>query len=186
VDAAGCPVDSDGDGVADGLDKCPDTPQGAAVDAKGCPKDSDGDGVFDGVDKCPDTPAGAKVDAKGCTVLFEAGRETLVLRGVNFETDSADLTPASRTILDSVAASLKEWSEVRVEVAGHTDSVGADSYNQQLSQRRAESVRVYLASKGVDMSRMTARGYGETNPVADNKTKEGRGQNRRVELRKLD
>jgi outer membrane protein OmpA-like peptidoglycan-associated protein len=186
VDAKGCPKDSDGDGVADGLDKCPDTPKGATVDAKGCPKDSDGDGVFDGIDKCPDTPAGTKVDAKGCTVLFEEGRETLVLRGVNFETDSADLTASSRSILDSVAASLKEWSEVRVEVAGHTDSVGAESYNQQLSQRRAESVRDYLAGKGVDKSRMTARGYGETHPVADNKTKEGRGENRRVELRKID
>ncbi len=185
VDATGCPKDSDGDGVPDGLDKCPDTPKGAQVDAAGCPKDSDGDGVPDGTDKCPDTPKGKKVDEKGCEILFDEVRSTLVLKGVNFEFNSADLTPNSRTILDSVAASLREWKEIRVEVAGHTDSIGSDGYNKTLSQRRAESVRKYLVSKGVDGSRLTAKGYGESKPIADNGTDAGRAENRRVELKKL-
>ncbi len=185
VDATGCPKDSDGDGVPDGLDKCPDTPKGAQVDAAGCPKDSDGDGVPDGTDKCPDTPKGKKVDEKGCEILFDEVRSTLVLKGVNFEFNSAELTANSRTILDSVAASLREWKEIRVEVAGHTDSIGSDGYNKTLSQRRAESVRKYLVSKGVDGSRLTAKGYGESKPIADNGTDAGRAENRRVELKKL-
>ncbi len=185
VDAMGCPLDGDKDGVPDGIDKCPDTKPGMAVDASGCPKDSDGDGVNDALDKCPGTPKGKKVDEKGCEILFDEVRSTLVLKGVNFEFNSADLTPNSRTILDSVAASLREWKEIRVEVAGHTDSIGSDGYNKTLSQRRAESVRKYLVSKGVDGSRLTAKGYGESKPIADNGTDAGRAENRRVELKKL-
>jgi outer membrane protein OmpA-like peptidoglycan-associated protein len=186
VDAKGCPKDSDGDGVFDGIDQCPDTPKGAAVDAKGCPKDSDGDGVFDGIDQCPDTRAGAQVNSVGCEVLFEEGSDTLVLRGVNFEFDSAELTAESKDILDSVVGSLQHFAEVRVEVAGHTDSRGAEGYNLTLSQRRADSVRDYLVSKNVASDRLVARGYGETDPIADNGTDEGRAANRRVELKKLD
>ena len=187
VDENGCPKDSDGDGVYDGIDRCPNTPKGAVVDANGCPKDSDGDGVPDGLDKCPDTPRGAKVDANGCPIETKApdlfkDRGTLVLEGVNFETDKWDILPASAAILDRVAASLRDWPEVKVEVEGHTDSTGGHDHNMQLSDKRAHSVMDYLASKGVDASRMTANGYGETKPVADNKTKDGRAKNRRVEL----
>jgi len=191
VDDKGCPKDSDGDGVFDGLDRCPDTPKGVKVDDKGCPKDSDGDGVFDGPDRCPDTPRGDKVDANGCTIvppkapLFQE-KKTLVLEGVRFETDKWDILPEDIAILDSVAASLNDWPDVRVEVAGHTDSTGGKQHNVELSDKRASAVRDYLASKGVSMSRMTEKGYGDTEPVADNKTKEGRAQNRRVELKKLD
>jgi OOP family OmpA-OmpF porin len=155
------------------------------VDAAGCPTDSDGDGVPDELDKCPNTPKGKKVDAKGCEILFDAVRSTLVLEGVNFEFNKADLTSDSRTTLDSVAASLREWKEIKVEVAGHTDAIGSDAYNKTLSQRRADSVRKYLMSKGVDGARMTAKGYGESKPIADNGTDAGRAQNRRVELKKL-
>jgi len=191
VDITGCPKDSDGDGVWDGIDRCPDTPKGATADAAGCPKDSDGDGVWDGIDRCPDTPRGAKVNATGCTevaqapALFEPGKKTLVLEGVNFESDSAVLLPSSLVVLDRVAASLKAWPDVQVEVAGHTDSTNTTVHNQKLSGRRADSVRNYLIGQGVAASRLVAKGYGEGIPVADNKTKEGRKLNRRVELRKL-
>lgn len=112
-------------------------------------------------------------------------RDVVVLKGVNFANNSAQLTPASATVLDEVAATLVKRSEIRAEVAGHTDDRGEANYNRSLSQRRAESVRSYLVSKGVDASRLTARGYGEDSPVADNKTSAGRAENRRVELRAL-
>jgi outer membrane protein OmpA-like peptidoglycan-associated protein len=189
VDANGCPKDSDGDGVYDGIDRCPDTPKGAKVDAKGCPLDSDGDGVYDGIDKCPGTPKGTPVDATGCPKserLFGDKRTTLILEGVNFEHDSAILTSASTEVLDRVAQSLNDWPEVRVEVGGHTDSTGSDGYNLGLSERRAKAVYEYLIGEGVAAGRMTSRGYGEANPIADNSTSTGRAKNRRVELRKLD
>ncbi len=189
VDARGCPLpkDSDGDGVVDPNDACPNTPAGERVDARGCPlpKDSDGDGVMDPNDACPDTPAGTRVDARGCPELFEEGRTELVLEGVNFEVNSAQLTPAAQAILDRVAPSLVANPDVRVEVAGHTDNTGARSYNLTLSQRRAESVRNYLIQKGVPAAQVSARGYGPDNPIASNATREGRAQNRRVELRRM-
>jgi outer membrane protein OmpA-like peptidoglycan-associated protein len=195
VDENGCPIDSDGDGVFDGIDACPDTPKGWKVDAKGCPLDSDGDGVPDGRDKCPDTPHGVTVDADGCPPpppppksepLFTAEKKVLILEGVNFETDKWNLLPESTTVLDRVAASLKDWPDVRVEVGGHTDSTGGDAHNMTLSQKRAESVRDYLISKGVPEGQMTAKGYGKTKPIADNTTKAGRAKNRRTELTKIE
>jgi len=182
VDATGCPKDSDGDGVWDGIDKCPNTPKGATVDATGCPKDSDGDGVWDGIDRCPDTPAGAEVDERGCPKLFEDEKKSLVLEGVNFETNKAVLTSNSTTVLDRVVSSLKEWPEVRIEVGGHTDSSGADSYNQTLSEARARAVLDYLVEHGVSAASLSAKGYGESNPIADNGTRAGKATNRRVEL----
>ena len=104
----------------------------------------------------------------------------------NFETNSATLTGDSRPILDTVAADLKKYPRLKVEVQGHTDSVGADAYNLGLSQRRAASVREYLLSQGVASAQLTAKGYGETQPVADNTTPAGRQENRRVALSVLD
>lgn len=112
-------------------------------------------------------------------------RDVVVLKGVNFANNSAQLTSESTVILDDVAATLVKRGDIRAEVAGHTDDRGAADYNRSLSQRRAESVRSYLVSKGVDASRLTARGYGEDSPIADNKTSAGRAENRRVELRRL-
>ncbi len=178
VDGSGCPKDSDGDGVADYLDRCPGTPAGAPVDSNGCPKDSDGDGIADYLDKCPGTASGIKVDNKGCELK---GR--IQLRGVNFGNNSAQLTAASSAVLDDMAATLKRYPDQKVEVAGHTDSSGARSYNVMLSKRRAESVRQYLIGKGVAAGNLTARGYGPDSPIASNKTRDGRAQNRRVELR---
>jgi OOP family OmpA-OmpF porin len=190
VDAYGCPQDSDGDGVYDGIDECPDTPRGALVDARGCPLDSDGDGVYDGIDKCPGTPPGTAVDKDGCPLhagrpLFEPGKEKLVLEGVNFAFNSDELTPESHETLDNVAASLQDWSEVRVRVEGYTDNIGDAQYNLGLSDRRAKAVRDYLISKGIDASRLEWKGFGEADPVASNDTPEGRAKNRRVELERL-
>jgi len=180
VDAKGCELDSDGDGVVDRLDRCPGTPAGAKVDANGCELDSDGDGVVDRLDKCPGTPKGDKVDAKGCTLL-----EVTVLKGVNFDNDKATLRPEASAILDESVAILKKYPDLKVEVAGHTDSNASDAYNLKLSQRRADAVRDYFVSKGVDPARLTTKGYGESKPIADNTTAEGRFENRRVELRIL-
>lgn len=106
----------------------------------------------------------------------------LVLEGVNFDHDKATLRKDAHPILDKMAATLNEWGDVKVEIAGYTDSTGAAKYNQKLSERRANAVRTYLIEKGVAADRLTAKGFGETHPVATNKTADGRFQNRRVEL----
>jgi OOP family OmpA-OmpF porin len=181
VDANGCKVvekDSDGDGVPDSRDACPDTPRGAKVDAKGCELDGDGDGVVNSKDRCPNTRAGARIDVYGCEI-----KEKIELPGVEFELNSDKLRPESTRILNDAAQTLKNNPDIRVEVAGHTDSTGAAAYNQSLSQKRAASVQAYLTARGVDGSRMTAKGYGEAEPIADNSTREGRQRNRRVELK---
>ncbi len=178
VDRHGCQLeqDSDGDGVLDSKDKCPGTPRSAKVDRNGCELDSDGDGVVDSKDKCPGTSAGVKVDYKGCP-------EPVVLKGVNFENDSAVLKPKAKSILNDVAKSLKKRPDVKVTVAGHTDGRGSAEYNKMLSQRRADSVRKYLISAGVKASALKAKGFGEEQPVTTNDTSAGRAENRRVELR---
>jgi OOP family OmpA-OmpF porin len=190
VDLRGCPSDADGDGVYDGLDRCPRTPAGAKVDSRGCVFDTDGDGVRDDIDACPDTAENTPVvDARGCArtaPLFEEGRSELVLKGVRFETDGATLTADSRSVLDRVARSLRDHPAIRVEIGGHTDSTGRDEYNLQLSTRRAEAVRTYLVRQGIGADRLVARGYGETRPIADNATADGRARNRRVELKRIE
>ncbi len=183
VNAEGCEYDSDGDGVVDALDKCPGTPKGVKVNADGCELDTDGDGIPDSRDKCPTVPAPGTAD--GCppqTPVAAVAPKKLVLEGVNFDNDKATLRPEAMAILDKAAVTLKDWGDVKVEVAGHTDSRSGDDYNLKLSQRRAEAVRDYLISKGVAADRLTAKGYGESMPVADNATEEGRYKNRRVEL----
>lgn len=109
-------------------------------------------------------------------------QERLVLRGVNFATNSAAIDPVSEVVLDVAADQLRERPGVDVVVEGHTDSVGSDAYNEGLSQRRADSVLKYLVRKGVPAGRLTARGFGKSNPVASNDTADGRAMNRRVEL----
>ncbi|MFI5235675.1 MAG: OmpA family protein [Gemmatimonadales bacterium] len=189
VDAQGCPlpIDSDGDGVTDDKDACPGTPLGQKVDARGCPIpiDSDGDGVPDNLDKCPGTMAGQAVDANGCPLLFAPGKANVTLQGVTFVSGRMVLTPNAKTILDGVAAALVANPGIRVEVGGYTDNRGARLTNVRLSQARANVVRGYLVSKGVQATRMTAKGYGPASPVATNVTAAGRAQNRRVELKKL-
>jgi outer membrane protein OmpA-like peptidoglycan-associated protein len=184
VDANGCSIDSDSDGVADSDDKCPNTPRGIKVDRTGCPVDSDGDGVADDKDKCANTPAGTKVDANGCTLLFEAGKKNLTLKGVNFENAKATILAESNGELDKVAESLVANPDVKIAVEGYTDNRGAAAANRKLSQARADAVRNYLISKGVSPDNITAKGFGPAKPVAPNTTEAGRAQNRRVELRK--
>ncbi len=189
VNENGCPLDSDADGVFDGPDRCPATPEGAVVDAEGCPRDTDQDGVFDGIDRCEATPVGTEVDNVGCPVLFreEKGRvQPLILRGVNFATGKATLTPESHSILDEVAKSLMAHPEVRLEVSGHTDATGSRALNMRLSLARAQSVLAYLASRGVAYARMEAQGYGPDRPIDSNRTRDGRASNRRVELHRID
>lgn len=140
------------------------------------PKDSDNDGVIDKMDNCPDTFAGAAVNAEGCAVFLGT------LKGVNFESGSARLTTESRAILDNAASELKKYPNIRVLVSAYTDSQGSAKFNQSLSQKRADSVRTYLVSKGVASASLSATGFGEINPVASNDTREGRAMNRRVEL----
>ncbi|MEN8166965.1 MAG: OmpA family protein [Pseudomonadota bacterium] len=176
VDADGCALDTDGDGVTDDMDKCPGTPQGAKVDAQGCALDSDGDGVADHADKCPGTPAGAKVDSVGCAV-------EIILDKVQFELNKGELTADSKDILDQVAASLNSRSDFQsIQVIGHTDSSGAAAYNQSLSEKRASAVADYLQSQGVDPAKLSSKGLGESQPIADNGTSGGRAMNRRVEI----
>jgi outer membrane protein OmpA-like peptidoglycan-associated protein len=112
----------------------------------------------------------------------DSTKRTIVLRGINFDFDKSTIKPEFEGVLDAGVEALNENPGVRVQVAGYTDSVGTDAYNQGLSERRANAVKDYLASHGVDASRLTAVGFGETNPVADNSTADGRAQNRRVEL----
>jgi OOP family OmpA-OmpF porin len=178
VDARGCEIDSDGDGVPNSRDKCPNTPKGVKVNAEGCELDSDGDGVVDSLDKCPNTPPNTPVDNSGCTLEQEYR-----LENVNFAFDSAKLTASSDKMLDEAVKILKRHSDMKVEVAGFTDSVGNDVYNKGLSQRRAQAVADYLIAHGAKASNITVKGYGESEPVASNDTDAGRALNRRVELR---
>lgn len=142
-------------------------------------QDSDGDGVFDRDDRCPDTLPGARVDSEGCVLADQ----TITLEDIHFEFNSAILTPAARQSLQRVVRSLRNQPGSRVEIAGHTDSLGNDNYNLKLSQQRANSVRSYLVRNGIDGSRLSAKGYGEQQPIESNATESGRAMNRRVEMR---
>jgi OOP family OmpA-OmpF porin len=187
VDKDGCPLDSDKDGVYDYLDKCPGTPAGVKVDKDGCPLDSDGDGVPDYLDKCPGTPAGVKVDKDGCPpppapvekAIVEKGRATLK---VHFDFDKAVVKNQYHDEIGNLAEVLRKYPDLKIMIEGHTDSTGDVNYNERLSLRRAEAVQKYLVEKfGIAASRLSAKGFGESLPVASNATREGRQQNRRVE-----
>lgn len=179
VDGKGCPLDSDADGVYDYQDKCPDTPAGVQVDGDGCPLDSDGDGVYDYLDKCPDTPRDLKVDADGCPMMLE--EQVSIELDINFDINKADIKPQYHQELKEVADFLATYPKTSAVIEGHTDDTGEASYNKDLSQRRADSVREYLIRTfDINPARLTAKGYGEERPVASNATPQGRAQNRRV------
>jgi OOP family OmpA-OmpF porin len=171
--------DSDKDGVPDFRDKCPGTPAGVAVDKDGCPLDSDKDGVPDYLDKCPGTPAGVAVDNDGCPIPPEKVSMTLAIQ---FDSGKADIKSKYHEEIGKVADFLKKYPKATGTIEGHTDNVGKAAMNQKLSLQRAESVRNYIVQKfGIDPARLSAKGYGMTRPIADNKTAEGRKKNRRIE-----
>lgn len=175
----GCP-DTDGDGIMDSEDRCP-TVKGVK-ELQGCP-DGDGDGVADIDDKCP-TVAGIK-ENKGCPAVKEETLKvfTQALTGILFETGKDIIKPVSFPILNNVVDIMKANPEYILEINGHTDNVGDDAKNLDLSNRRAISVKKYLSDKGVDPARLLPKGFGETTPVADNATAAGRTKNRRVEFK---
>ena len=141
--------------------------------------DSDGDGVVDARDKCPNTLAGAKVDGDGCV----RAEQTITLPNIEFESGKSALTARGEGTLEAVVRFLDSQPDVGLEIIGHTDSQGADAYNLKLSEGRARSVLQYLVAKGASAARLSSKGMGESQPIASNETKEGRAQNRRVELR---
>ncbi len=191
---AGCPRgDADADGVYDDVDRCPSTPAGVHPDPKrpGCPVlDTDGDGVPDDRDRCPDK-AGAPhpdPDKNGCPGLVELSAGQLrILQPVFFATNKDTILPQSFPVLQAVADALKAVPEIkRVSIEGHTDDVGDDATNLDLSTRRAQSVMAWLITHGTEPSRLEARGFGETRPLLPNTTEEARAANRRVEFRIVD
>ena len=156
--------------------------------------DEDGDGVFDRRDRCPDTPANTPVDHRGCPLpqypasvkLAEPAQSEVITLSdagdVLFAFNQSELTPTAKSQLDSIMGKLQDADVISIKVIGFTDSVGSDAYNQGLSERRASSVAEYLLSQGVAPNKITSEGKGESQPVADNETDEGRAKNRRVEL----
>jgi outer membrane protein OmpA-like peptidoglycan-associated protein len=209
VDASGCPVDSDKDGIADYLDKCANTPAGVKTDASGCPIDSDKDGIADYLDKCPNEKGIAAnngcpevkvaepvqpgtvvdpakpADPKKPTVItpditLKDKIMQIEITSVNFEFGKDAINKKFYEKLDVVAAILKQYKDIQVEVGGHTDNVGSSAVNEKLSAMRAGKVKDYLVSKGVEASRMTVKGYSYNEPVADNATADGRAKNRRA------
>ena len=150
-----------------------------AVVAPPPPVDSDGDGVYDDKDKCPNTPRGLEVDADGCEFHLTKSEEIRV--DIKFATNKADITEEYAGEVERVAKFLKKYASVKAEIAGHTDSTASDAYNLKLSQRRADAVKTMLVTRfGIDASRLTSVGYGESKPIANNDTADGRAQNRRV------
>jgi len=201
-DDDGCPdPDNDGDGVADAQDKCPSEPEDkdGFQDDDGCPDpDNDGDGVPDAADRCADQPETMNgfEDDDGCPdeVPEKLKQFTGVIQGINFKVSAADLQPASLKKLDAAIAVLQEFKDTKLEIHGHTDDQapkkgGAFADNQALSQARAEAVKAYMVGKGIDESRLVAKGFGDTQPIEDptglkgGKLNAARAKNRRVEFK---
>lgn len=150
------------------------------------PLDSDGDGVIDSLDKCPGTPKGTKVDADGCplpekAVVTEQGTYSFGI--IYFDTNKATIKPKSFPIIDGAVEYMKKNPGVKLEVQGHTDSIGTDEYNMKLSDTRADAVRKYMIGKGIAADRLAAKGFGESKPAVSNATREGRAKNRRIEFK---
>jgi len=172
-------VDTDGDGVPDEFDACPDTP--GAWAQGGCP-DTDGDGIADHLDECPETAGTFRY--QGCPDVPRAVKEVLdrAFSDIQFELNSDKLMASSNRYLDEVVLIMTENPEYKMKISGHTCDLGSAELNMDLSKRRAESVKKYMQSKGIDRDRIIAVGFGQTRPVADNNTANGKERNRRVEF----
>ncbi|MBD3319747.1 MAG: OmpA family protein [Chitinivibrionales bacterium] len=190
-DKDGCPdYDNDKDGVPDSLDKCPNDVEDfdKFKDDDGCPDiDNDKDGIPDLKDKCPNEPENFNNvnDKDGCP--DEKKKESKmpkhqVIKGVKFKSGRSEMSFDSYRHLDPIIEEMKKYPEIEIEIRGHTDSIGRASANKRLSQMRAESVRQYLISRGIESHRMRAVGFGSSSPIADNRTAAGRAQNRRIEI----
>jgi len=175
VVAAVVEPDTDGDGVIDSLDKCPNTPAGSTVGVDGCPvvMDADKDGVIDAKDLCPNTPVGDKVDKNGCPATVNLH--------IKFPTNSAVIPASLDSLMSKYADFLKTNTNYSAKIIGYTDNRGSASYNKKLSERRAKAVMNDLIKRGVNPAQLSAIGMGEENPIASNDTAEGRAQNRRIE-----
>ena len=182
--------DKDEDGIKDAADKCPSDPEDkdAFQDTDGCPDpDNDNDGITDDKDKCPneaETQNGFE-DEDGCPDEIPLPKSQ-ILHGVEFRGGSAELLPQSFAILTNMASTLKKAKGIRIEIRGYTDSRGSDATNLKVSQLRADAVRNFLVSQGVDSSMLYARGYGEASPIASNNTVAGRQQNKRIEIHRME
>jgi outer membrane protein OmpA-like peptidoglycan-associated protein len=188
----GCPPDKDDDGVPDADDACPDVKGVANKDPKqnGCPPDADGDGIVDDKDACPAEKGKPNTDPKknGCPLAVRVvDSQVVILEQVQFDTSKATIKQVSEALLDEVASVLKDHPEIlRLEVQGHTDSAGSRALNQRLSQDRADAVKSALVRRGIADSRLTTKGYGPSQPIANNRTSEGRQANRRVQFKSLE
>lgn len=178
----GCPwPDTDGDGLLDKDDKCPNL--AGPIKNQGCPyQDTDGDGIIDAEDECPATPG--VIENKGCPKIQEEEQAILntAFENLQFETGKAVIKESSFESLDELAALLIKKTDWKLQISGHTDAVGAAQNNLILSKKRSEAVKAYIAAKGVEEEKLNALYFGETVPIADNDTKEGRQKNRRVEM----
>lgn len=181
IENSGCPdgSDSDGDGVADSKDDCPNTV--GLIQFNGCP-DSDGDGIQDSMDSCPNSKGPA--DNQGCPEISQEDRKTLevAMRAVQFDLGRSTLKTESFRILNQVADIMRKYPDYNLMISGHTDNSGSATVNQRLSEKRAQTCYEYLISRGISSARMGYAGYGETRPMAENNTAEGRYLNRRVEF----
>ncbi|MED6311735.1 MAG: OmpA family protein, partial [Pseudomonadota bacterium] len=191
-DNDGCPdLDNDGDGIPDKGDKCPLKPEDkdGFEDNDGCPDtDNDGDGIVDAKDKCPDQAENINQieDEDGCPeqAVIVTRQKIEIKQKVFFETDKAVIRSVSFDLLDQVAATLKEFSNItRVEIQGHTDNRGSAEYNQDLSERRADAVRAYLIDKGdIEPDRLVTRGFGSSQPIEGDTEEASWEKSRRVEF----
>lgn len=175
------PADSDQDGIFDTADVCPNTAPGVLVNSNGCPQriDTDGDDVVDALDSCPETPAQTEVDVQGCPVIvLPEPPQTLTLE---YQPDDGIDLLKTAAALTSLNDFIKENPGRHLIIEGHTDSIGNKDLNMKNSLLRAEKIKTYLTQTlGIEENRVEARGFGETNPIADNNSQEGRRQNRRV------
>jgi len=181
------PLDTDGDGIPDAVDKCPNDPEDkdGFEDEDGCPDlDNDQDGIPDKTDQCPNEPG--PPEENGCPkklTLVSVTQEKIELhQAVFFATARATILPQSFALLDEVGEVLKMRPTMQVRVEGHTDSRGSQAHNMLLSQARADSVKAYLVGRGINAARLVAVGFGSEQPIETNKTAAGRERNRRVEF----